>query len=209
MIPANDHPSVSAPPAIAVCVRVARAIFSFATASRLFWLLLLVLHGLAIPGLVASISSGSGVSDGVGFLLRIAGLSASAAFFVLKIIDAPWLRMNGGWRSFVSIVLILILMHVGAIDRVIGVSTALDDVAPVYAYLGIVAVASAIRWRIAVNRAFCRLIVRFLPQPPSQNDPPHRRFDSGFGWTRSDDILARLSQTFLPSFSGPRAPPIS
>ncbi|NOX57885.1 MAG: hypothetical protein GXP29_03390 [Planctomycetes bacterium] len=199
---ASNQRSASGTTALAVRARIVGDPNSLITLSRLLWLTLLVLHGLAIPGLIASISSGSDASGGVGLLLRIAGLSASAAFFVLKIIDVPWLRMNGSRRSIVSIILILVLMHVGAIDRAISV-----DVAPDYAYIGVVAVAGATRWRIAINRAFCRVMLRVFPKHLPSNDPPNGRFDAGFGWTWADEIIARLSQTFLPSFSGPRAPP--
>ncbi len=136
--------------------------------------------------------------------MRLVALVLSAAFFVLKIIDVECLRLNGDWRSVVCIVVLVGLMHVGVIDRALGSDLTSDN-----AHIGFVVFAGIIRWRAAIKRALCHVLsvvfaIRLLWRQ-------HAGTRLIFKWllSRVDEIIARLSQTFLPSYAGPRAPPIS
>ena len=172
--------------------------------TRLLWIVMLAMHVIAIPGLVATISKTTAFSELIGPLLRIVGLAASGAFFVLKIIDLPCLRVKPGWRSMVGVVLIIGLMHVGVVDRTIGGEAATET-----AQLGFIALVGAVRCRAAIRHAFRRILNPLLPIRLIRRIVPLGRFNSGFEWTWADDIICRVSQTFHTTFSGPRAPPLS
>jgi hypothetical protein len=94
-------------------------------ARRLFWVFMLVLHSLALPSLFASAASAT-LTEQLALVPRVAGLAASAIFFVLKFLDVPWLRMRGDWRCLVAAVLVIGLLHVGVIDRAIAGPTGTD-----------------------------------------------------------------------------------
>ncbi|GJM26419.1 MAG: hypothetical protein DHS20C16_28340 [Phycisphaerae bacterium] len=166
--------------------------------------MMLVMHGIAIPSLIATTRSAHGLPELLGPMIRLAGLSASAAFFVLKIIDVPCLRLNTDWRSIVCVVLIIGLMHVGVIDRALGGDLSTDG-----AHIGFVVFAGLVRWRAAIKWAMCHILGLLLAIRLLRHRTDGQTFGSGLTLTRVDAIIARLSQTFLPSFSGPRAPPIS
>jgi hypothetical protein len=162
------------------------------------------MHGIAIPGLIATTRGAHGLPELLGPMIRLAGLSASAAFFVLKIIDVPFLRLNSDWRSIVCIVLIIGLMHVGVIDRALGGDLTTDG-----AHIGFVVVAGLIRWRAAVKWAMRHMLSLLWPIRLLRHRPNKQLFGTGLSLIRVDEVIARISQTYLPSFSGPRAPPIS
>ena len=51
--------------------------------------------------------------------LRVLFLSLSSLFFVLKIVDVPWLRFRTDFRAAVTWLLILGILHLGALNRTI------------------------------------------------------------------------------------------
>ncbi len=183
------------------CRSVAHSGTAFA---RLMWVAMLVFHALAIPSLVSSFSSATVFAEFIGPVMRLVALVLSAAFFILKIVDVECLRLNGDWRSIVCIVVLVALVHVGVIDRALGSDLASDN-----AHIGFVIFAGMIRWRAAIRWALCHVqglidSVRLLRRQ-------HGGFQFSFGrfMSRVDEIVARYSQTYLPSYVGPRAPPTS
>jgi hypothetical protein len=85
--------------------------------SRAFWAALVLLH---VPGILSTAHAFASQTGDLIALLRCAAMSTATVFFVLKIADWPALRFQSGWRSPVSLVLIVLLMHVGVIDRALG-----------------------------------------------------------------------------------------
>ncbi len=165
---------------------------------------MLVLHGLAIPELISTTASARNFAELLGPMIRLAGLSASAAFFVLKIIDVPCLRMSTDWRSIVCIILIIGLMHVGVIDRALGGELSTDG-----AHIGFVILAGLVRWRATVRWALNHVLGLLLPIRLLRRRSTQFGCNTRSPLTRVDELIALISQTFLPSYSGPRAPPLS
>lgn len=85
---------------------------------RAFWLFLLILHIGAIRSAWSGLNGLWVDADWLSNGLRFLALLASACFFVLKIADVAWLRLNPGWRSAVSSLVIVALLHVNVVDRV-------------------------------------------------------------------------------------------
>ena len=171
---------------------------------RTMWALMLVLHGLAIPGLISTINNAHNLVDLLGPMIRLAGLSTSAAFFVLKIIDLPCLRLNTDWRSIVCVIVIIGLMHVGVIERALN-----GDLSTEGAHIGFVVFAGIVRWRAAVRWALSHVLGLLLPIRLLRRRAAQFAFNIHLPLTRVDEVIARMYQTILPSYSGPRAPPLS
>lgn len=168
-------------------------------ARRLFWFALLLLHGAAIPSLWAAISRGGEIGTLLPLTVRIAGMSASAAFFVLKIADVSWLRLNGGWRSVVAAVLVVAVLHVGVLDRALHGDVALNP-----AQLSLVLCLGTLGYTEPLARIIGLLLAVLAPL----------RFSRTLGRPRSP-AFARVpafkphALFYVPSFTGPRAPPSS
>jgi hypothetical protein len=79
--------------------------------TRACWLVMLVLHGWI---LIRSWTGGA-ASFNSQFLLI-----GSNLFFLAKLIDPPILRVRPGRQALVAGVLVVALLHVGAIDRALG-----------------------------------------------------------------------------------------
>ncbi|MEK7732140.1 MAG: hypothetical protein AAB363_09830, partial [Planctomycetota bacterium] len=63
-----------------------------------------------------------GLSDDAEWLssgFRFLALIGSAVFFALKIADVSWLRLKPGWRSAISSLVIVALLHVSVVDRAV------------------------------------------------------------------------------------------
>ncbi len=94
---------------------------------RLFWLFMLVIHVGAVRSAVSSfVQPGVEYDRAIG-LGRLLILSASAAFFVLKVVDVSWLRLKPGWRSWLASGLVVALLHVQVMKRA---SDGVLDIAP-------------------------------------------------------------------------------
>ena len=96
------------------CLQLANA---HALLKRAFWVFILVLHVGAIRSTWFVLD---GMSDNAEWLssgFRFLALIGSAVFFALKIADVSWLRLRPGWRSFISSLMIVALLHVNAVQR--------------------------------------------------------------------------------------------
>lgn len=76
---------------------------------RLLWICMLLIHARPVATLFLA---DEGFSP-----LRALFLGLSSAFFVLKIVDVPWLRFRTDLRATVTWLLILGIMHLGALSR--------------------------------------------------------------------------------------------
>lgn len=83
----------------------------------LFWLILLAAHLLAVPSIVDGLTGVRASRELAAPLLRAVWLAASAAFFLLKIADVPWLRFTPGRKSVLSATLAIALFHAVVIER--------------------------------------------------------------------------------------------
>lgn len=90
---------------------------------RAFWGGLLALH--AAP--VAASWNAAWIADvdaAVAAQIRLAMLLGSIAFFILKVMDVPWLRLRPGRQSAAASLVVLALLHYGVIDRAAGLGIA-------------------------------------------------------------------------------------
>ncbi len=124
--------------------------------ARLCWLALVVLH---LPGIWAAALAFLRGGDLVA-LFRCAAMAAAAVFFVLKIVDLPVLRFRPGWRSPVSLILIVLLMHVGVIERAFDLNVPDAQGVPIAAALFVAVLTPTI---LPVITLLCRLFGR-LPK---------------------------------------------
>lgn len=167
-----------------------------------FWCAVLVLHAAAIPALIGSVGSGADLEATIWMIVRLVGLLISAIFFVLKIVDVPWLRLKPGWRSAATAVIICGLLHVGVVERAMEGESPLSPAA----HPGVVLFVAA-AWRID---AVCHGLRRLLPTLASARLTRRRRRESDPCRTRSwESALRPALLFFVPSFAGPRAPPVS
>lgn len=101
--------------------------FGWLISPRMFWSAVLAGHLLAIPSLIEHFGSAERIGDYGAPVLRAIILAASAAFFVAKIRDVPWLRLRPGWRSTVSAALVIAFLHAGIVQHA---QPASDDSTP-------------------------------------------------------------------------------
>lgn len=102
---------------------------------RLFWVLLLVLHVSPLVGVLRAIFAFDSTENVAAALWRAGLLGASAAFFLLKVVDVSWLHLGPSWRARVSATIVVALLHVGVMDRAVSGT---DDIssAPIAVMLG-------------------------------------------------------------------------
>ena len=102
--------------------RIAKYFASPGHLTRLaFWAAMFVGH---IPSLTASIvDSVNGESGLVRLILNL----ATQIFFVLKIVDVPWLRLPSERRAMLSFCLIVLLLHGGVAQRMVSDDAAVVD----------------------------------------------------------------------------------
>lgn len=79
---------------------------------RLLWVAMLLVHARPVAGLF--------IADRAFSPLSAFFLSLSSLFFVLKIVDVPWLRFRADFRAAVTWMLILSILHLGALNRTIN-----------------------------------------------------------------------------------------
>jgi hypothetical protein len=84
---------------------------------RAGWLGMLVLHLGAIRSAALNVFASAGAAPPPGSGLRLFALSIAAIFFALKFADVPWLRLKRSWRSAISSLVIVALLHVNAVQR--------------------------------------------------------------------------------------------
>lgn len=91
----------------------ARQIPAIATCgARLFWLLMAVAH---VPAWLASATALT--AEGAPALVRLALLSVSLLYFVLKLADVPWLRLPRTARGRLVVAAIFLLLHADLVRR--------------------------------------------------------------------------------------------
>jgi len=86
---------------------------------RVIWGAILLCHIAPLEASVSSLFSGGDVVETLSSLLW---LLLSSAFFLLKIWDAPFLRLSPGRRSAVTSVLLVAMIHAGAVEHRTGVN---------------------------------------------------------------------------------------
>jgi hypothetical protein len=85
--------------------------------ARLAWYGVAILHAPAVVGALRAFV----VEDvTVGRFGRLAALLASILFFVLKGRDVAFLRWNHNWRSWLGVGLVVVIVHLGAIEKSIS-----------------------------------------------------------------------------------------
>ena len=162
---------------------------------RAFWVAMFLLH---VPGLLAALEALLTGSTPELFLagLRVAGLSLSASFFVLKMIDVRWLRLRPGWRSLVTAVIATAVLHVGVLERAVESELACSP-----AHVGVVLFVGAAGQVARLERRL-RALNDALPRRHT------RKPALDLCWQRALVYLLPLPLlAYVPSYSGPRAPP--
>jgi hypothetical protein len=166
--------------------------------NRLCWFGLLLLHAAVLPSVWSKLGGACGVEGGVSVLIRLFGLSASACFFVLKVVDVPWQRMRRGWRSAAVAIAGVAWLHVGVVERAIA---AVGDRSS--ARRGAVLFAGTL-CHSNVTRWLLRLVAYIYP-PIRLSRRPH----ACHPWRRAWEMAHLPYQTqCVPATSGPRAPPV-
>lgn len=165
-------------------------------ARRLFWFALLLMHGAAVPSLLQILRQGGEFATVLPVGARVAAMTFSAAFFALKVLDVRWLRLCPGWRSVVAAIVVVALLHVGVIDRAIGGEFSLDP-----AHLGLVFFLGSLGHTDLLARLANHVLGLLTP-------PRLRRARRDRWFTRACEVCFRPYElSFIPSFTGPRAPP--
>ena len=150
--------------------------FSRSTIKRAFWLFMLVFHVGAIRSAWSAFEGISGDAEWLSSGFRFLALLGSAVFFALKIADVTWLRLKPGWRSAVSSLVIVALLHVNVVDR----AAAGEPISPPTPLSAILFVAVLIDGE-AVRRRGARLwnlAVRAVVDPPRSLSPRSYRHDA-------------------------------
>jgi hypothetical protein len=168
---------------------------------RIFWIGMLLLHLPAMPSLWAMVLTSQGTSL-ITALVRLVGLLASAAFFILKTIDVPWLRLRAGPRSAITGVLVIALAHVGVVDRAIGGTGGVSDSQVVVLFL------SSAAWQIERIKRGLRESGRVLLFAASAATGQQLRVLL-YSYRIRDPILGNRSCSLLPHYCGPRSPPLA
>ncbi len=167
-------------------------------AIRTLWAAILVMHLAAVPTVIGAVFFGQGDQQSIAAFTRLAGLLASAAFFVLKIIDLPCLRLKPGWRSTATALLIIGLLHLGVVERAIEGEVALSP-----HHLGVVLFAVAIG-QARVTVPVTRWLRRFSAAPGLWRLRRHAPERLGHAWSQ---VWLALLSFFTPAVVGPRPPP--
>ncbi len=89
---------------------------------RLFWALMLLAHA---PAWLTIITERSAPPD-AGTLIRWLLLTLSQVFFLLKLLDVPWLRLPADRRALLAVTLAFALLHGDVAARVLREGPARD-----------------------------------------------------------------------------------
>lgn len=170
---------------------------SRSTRWRAVWSLLLVLH--LLPFFSALTYAPSADAPGAAELLvRLVALSGSLGFFLLKIVDVPWLRLRPGRRSWVAAAGVVALMHVGAVQR-----SVFDAASPASFPLVATLAAGGLADPVPVRRAL-RDLTTHVVFSSSPVFCPRGVLGHWVGW--ADAVLFRLRPCPIAA-RAPRAPP--
>ncbi len=159
---------------------------------RALWLLMLAVH---IPAVLKCLwGQASQVSQDHN-IVAVVGLLLACVFFVLKILDLPWLRFKTDRRSLFSLALSVALVHVNLMHYAGDVSA--DPVRPLVV-ANMLMVANLVSVRGAMRRALARL--RLAGDTTTVEATPSRPT------TPTDDRVPPQFSFFAPAI--PRAPPL-
>lgn len=84
--------------------------------ASLCWLALIAVH---VPGIVTTIRNMSLTGFDGGGVMRCAAMLIALTYFVLKLADVHVFRLTPGWRSSVCLMLVVALLHLGAVHRAV------------------------------------------------------------------------------------------
>ena len=169
------------------------------SADRLFWCSMLVVHAAALPAVWGSVALAGGSDGEVVALVRLLGLLASSAFFVLKLVDVSWLRLKPGWRSMATAILLIGLLHVGVLDRAVEGELAFSASHP-----GLVLFVAAAWQCEGLRRRLFWIVSRLTPVRVLRR---RERADRPICGRLLEYAFQPLMLRFVPSFTDPRAPP--
>ncbi len=91
-----------------------------ATANRFVWLLLAAAH---VPAVASSWGSLTGEDQVFSRLIGVFGLLITEVFFLLKVVDAPFLRLQLNRHAWVALLMGAALIHVDTLPPPAGDST--------------------------------------------------------------------------------------
>jgi len=132
----------------------------------------------------------------VDLLVRLVALTGSLGFFVLKIVDVPWLRLRPGKHSWIAATIIIALMHVGAVQRVTTEASFAPSITVVSALAAI-----GLADPSAARRSFFTLLS--FARPTAKNARPS--FSATWlGWLETG--LTAFHRILISALA-PRAPP--
>lgn len=161
---------------------------------RAAWAAMLLGH---MPALVRGIAT---LGDEPGSLAKLLTMLLTVNFLAFKLADARWLRMRSGWRAMFGGVVVVLMLHVGVIERQFNVEHSGQP--PLLAITeASVAVAFAVTLFTAARHRLmrvCRALVVSLPNLAWSRS----WFWSADGFQPSQQIL------HLDSLGGLRAPPV-
>ncbi len=176
-------------------MRTLDALRSEATRAKLvraLWLLMLAVH---IPVLLRCLWGQSSLASQDQNIIAVVGLLLACGFFVLKILDLPWLRFKTDRRSLFALALAVALVHVNLM-RYSGDVLA-DPVQPLV-IANILMVTNLTSVRGAMRRALARLR---RPEHTTEVEAAH----TANTIPAADRLLPQFS-FFAPTI--PRAPPL-
>jgi hypothetical protein len=130
--------------------------------ARLFWLAMLAGH---LPATSAALA-------GDASALRAAILLLSQSFFVLKLLDVPWLRLPADRRRLIAVIAVIALLHARVVE------SSLPRDVNTYAAWHVVAVVGS------VSAVALLLLVRRRAERLRRDSPPRLRF-SPASWTHA------------------------
>lgn len=162
---------------------------------RAFWMVVLLVHFIALGPLFESPTGGRAESFGTD-LIRGGGLLLGVLFCALKLLDVSFLRLKPGWRSFVCASVAMALLHVGLLERAHG---GRDAAVPVGVVLFIGTFAD-----VRALNAFVRKCVS-AGAPPSSRDDAHVHLNPYLHTVEA--AFEPVHLLFAPRTDVPRAPP--
>ncbi len=159
---------------------------------RALWLLMLAVH---IPVLLRCLWGQSSPASQDPNIIAVVGLLLACVFFVLKILDLPWLRFKTDCRSLLTLALAVALVHVNLMRYSADV---LADPVQSLVIANMLMVTNLDSVRRAMRRALARLC-----RP--EHGTKVKAADTTITIPTTDRLLTQFS-FFAPTI--PRAPPL-
>lgn len=169
-----------------------------ASRKRLFWSALLLLHILPFVSTLLQGQVEYSATGAADLLVRIVALFGSLGFFVLKIIDVPWLRLRPGARSWIASTIIVALMHVCAVQRVTEGSSAVSSIT-IVSVLAAIGLADPSPARRSMSSLLSAL----------RTTATHKASAGSIVWSGWSNVCWSVLNRLLASAIAPRAPPFT